>query len=85
MGETHTKVDAGRLNFLVRILTPIARVCLKRSIYIQDGIEALKLAFIAASEAELSRSKHEVNISRLSIATGIKETRSSQTLCRGSN
>ena len=56
---------------LVLILKPIVRLCLKRSLKIQDLLEAAKVAFLDLSEEEMRAQGAEVSMSRLSIMTGI--------------
>jgi hypothetical protein len=62
-------------NIITKILTtmsrPIARLCLKHAIGIQQAIEAIKKAFIDCAAESISESGHKVNVSRLSIATGL--------------
>ena len=53
------------------VLKPLARICLRHSLGIQDFIEQGKKAFIAAAEAELTAQGHKVTMRRLSTITGI--------------
>jgi len=50
---------------------PLARICLKRGIGLQEIVEQLKLALINQAVRELEQHNRAVNISRLSAATGV--------------
>lgn len=67
MQDLHKKL----LRILVLALKPVIRLCLKRSMYIQDLTEALKIAFIETAIEEIERLDQEVTISRLRVMTGI--------------
>ncbi|MCB9030263.1 MAG: hypothetical protein H6619_04365 [Deltaproteobacteria bacterium] len=56
------------LRFMMR---PIARFCLRRSLTIQDFIENGKAVFLEVAAEELERNGQKVNISRLSVSTGM--------------
>ena len=56
---------------LVLILKPVVHFCLKRSLKIQELLEAAKVAFLELSEEEMRRDGAGVSMSRLSIMTGI--------------
>ena len=53
------------------LLGPLARFCLRHSLKLQDVLELLKVALIDAAEAEMKSSGHKINVSRLSVMTGI--------------
>jgi len=53
------------------LLKPILRFCLKRGLRFQEIIEILKLALTDAAQDEINASGHTVNISRLSILSGL--------------
>lgn len=63
--------DKTRQFCLASMLTPIARFCLRYSLRIQDAQEALKIAFVDAATQELKEQGLKINVSRLSVATGI--------------
>jgi hypothetical protein len=53
------------------LLGPLARFCLRHSLKLQDIMELFKIALIDAAEAEMKSSGHKINVSRLSVMTGI--------------
>ncbi|MCB0358721.1 MAG: hypothetical protein KDD44_03770 [Bdellovibrionales bacterium] len=53
------------------ILRPIARFCLRRSLTVQDLIEAGKAAMLDAAAAEIERTGATVTISKLRVMTGL--------------
>ncbi|MCI5065331.1 DUF6502 family protein [bacterium] len=57
---------------LPALLRPIARFCIGRGIKFQDFQEAAKLAFTCEAEEALQREHESVNISRLSVVTGLQ-------------
>lgn len=59
-------------DFLRLLLRPIVRLCLKRSIRFQEFGEIARLVYVECAEQELQRDGHEVNVSRISIATGLQ-------------
>ncbi len=65
-GRRQTTLECLRL-----LLGPIARYCLRHSLKLQDILEQLKIALIDAAEAEMKQSDHKINVSRLSVMTGI--------------
>ena len=56
---------------LVLLLRPLVKFCLKRSLKIQDLLEASKVAFLKAAEAELQSEGTEVSMSRRSVMSGL--------------
>lgn len=58
-------------NCLRRLLQPLAKMCIRQSISIQELIELAKAAFIAAAADEIERNNQKVNVSRLSVMTGL--------------
>lgn len=52
-------------------LKPIARLCLRHSLHIQDVIEAAKIAFISAAQEELTRTEERASDCKISTMTGI--------------
>ena len=57
------------LDCLGLLLRPIVRFCLRRSLKIQDLLEAAKVAFVSLAEDEIADSK--ASTSKLSIMTGL--------------
>jgi hypothetical protein len=56
---------------LIRFLKPIARLCLAEGVAVQNAVEALKGAFIEVAAEKIENSGESVNVSRLSVATGM--------------
>lgn len=59
------------LRCLKTIIRPVARFCIKHSLTIKELLEAAKIAMLEIAEEELERSGEKVNVSRLSVLTGI--------------
>ena len=57
--------------FLVGMLRPLVRFCLRNHLKIQEVTEALKLVFIEEARAESERRGEKFNTSRASVSTGI--------------
>src|SRR5262245_55326608 len=72
MGETHISEASKKLAVLVPLFRPLADLCIKHSFFIQDVFEALKIAFIQAAQDELRSKSEKINVSRLSITTGLR-------------
>ncbi|MCB0352818.1 MAG: hypothetical protein KDD64_04810 [Bdellovibrionales bacterium] len=53
------------------VLRPIVRLCLRRATTIQDFVRVAKAVFLEVAEEELRLRGDKVNISRLSVLTGI--------------
>ncbi len=53
------------------LLRPVANFCLRSSLSFQDLTECAKGAFVEAAEAELRKSTGKINLSRLSVLTGL--------------
>lgn len=53
------------------VLVPVIRFCLRRSLYIQDLLEAAKVVYIEQAAIEIKNSNDTVNISRLAAMTGL--------------
>ncbi len=60
------------LGCLAHMLRPVIRFCLRRSLSIQDLIEISKIIMVQIASEELTRAGSEPNISRLSVATGLR-------------
>lgn len=56
---------------LVHLLRPLAYFCLKYSLRLQDLIDCAKLAFIQAGSDQIARMNSKINVSRLSMMTGV--------------
>ncbi len=54
-----------------RLLRPVVRFALRRSVYVQDLIDIVKGVLVEVAEEELLTSGEKTNASRLSIATGM--------------
>lgn len=52
-------------------LRPIARYCLRRSIKLQDVVEALKASLLSVAQEEMVQNEKRQTVSRLSIMTGV--------------
>lgn len=59
------------LRCLTTVLLPVARFCLRRGIKLQDFLESAKFAFMRAAQEELAKEGSELNVTRLSVMTGI--------------
>lgn len=65
--------DNSHLHECLRILLkPVVRFCLRWSIGIQDWMEASKAVFIEVAQEEMESKGAKVNVSRLSVSTGIR-------------
>ncbi len=58
-------------SLLLVMLRPVARLCLRAGFGIQDFMEAAKTAFVYAAQEQFAREGSKVNISRISVATGL--------------
>jgi len=70
MGSEFTD-RASILEALRALILPLARFCLRNSLSIQDFYTQTKLAFLQAGEEEMVRAGKKVNVSRLSVLTGM--------------
>ncbi len=68
MGDIASK---SLITVLAVLLRPIVRFCLKRAVKLQDLMAAAKLAFIEEAKADLARRGMKLNVSRVSVATGM--------------
>ena len=66
-------VDHQRLvvRCLRTMLRPVVRFCLRHSLRIQEFLETAKVAFIEVAQEDMAVEKEKVNVSRLSVMTGI--------------
>ncbi len=53
------------------MLRPVVRFCIRRTLSIQDLIESAKVVFLDVAEEELLRKREKVNVSRLSVLSGL--------------
>jgi hypothetical protein len=53
------------------ILRPVMRFCLRHSLKIQDVVDTCKSALLDVAQEEISKTKQEASVSRLSVMTGI--------------
>lgn len=60
-----------KLKLLTLLFKPLARFCIRQSIFIQDVILALRKSFVEAAEEELSLITKKINSSRISVITGV--------------
>ena len=60
------------LDVLGLILKPIVRFCLKRSVKFQEFSEIARHVFVQSAADEITSDGHEVNVSRISVATGMQ-------------
>ena len=66
-GVTWTK----QLKGVRAVLRPVIRLCLRRTTTIQDFVRVAKAVYLEVAEEELENRGDKVNISRLSVLTGI--------------
>jgi len=58
-------------NCIARMLRPIVRLCLRRSLQLNDVIDVLKEVFVGVAKEELGARGEGVSLSRLSVMTGV--------------
>lgn len=56
---------------LIQLLKPLARFCLRRGITLQTLVECLKRALVEAAAEELKLQEDSLNVSRVSVMTGV--------------
>ena len=66
------ELNKSAIRCIGRILKPVARLCLRQGISVQQVIECTKVAFVDAATETLSGSKNKPNVSRLSLLTGLR-------------
>ncbi|RIL03955.1 MAG: hypothetical protein DCC75_12725 [Proteobacteria bacterium] len=59
------------LDILRLLLIPLVRFCLRKACSAQDFMHVTKLAFIQVAEEEITRTGKKVNVSRVSVVTGL--------------
>ena len=65
-------MDASLQSCLRILLRPVARFCVKRGLTVRELLEEAKYALLEAAEDDIRRRGEKVNISRLSIVTGLQ-------------
>lgn len=60
-----------KLDVLYLVLRPLVRFCLRHSHSFQDLVNTAKRAFILLAQEEIGRASDKINVSRISILTGI--------------
>jgi hypothetical protein len=71
-------------SLLLVMLRPVARLCLRAGFGIQDFMETAKAAFVHAAQEQLAREGSKVNISRISVATGLHRRDVDRIISQGS-
>ncbi len=67
------EIQQNQLYQSIRVmLRPIVRFCLNRAMKVQDILECLKFALIDVGVEEISKFDERVNVSKLSVATGLR-------------
>lgn len=65
------------------MLRPVARLCLRAGFGIQDFMESAKAAFVQAAQEQFAREGSKINISRISVATGLHRRDVDRVLSQG--
>lgn len=60
------------VNSLQRMLLPLMRFCIRKSISIQDVVESVKVSLVEAARRELEREGAKVTVSAISLRTGLR-------------
>ncbi|RMG41817.1 MAG: hypothetical protein D6719_07755 [Candidatus Dadabacteria bacterium] len=60
-----------QLALLESLLKPVARFCLRHSQSIQDLVNTAKVVFVKVAEEEIRKTTDKVNVTRLSVMTGL--------------
>ena len=68
---------------LLVMLRPVARLCVRSGVGIQEFIEAAKVVFISVAQEQLAQGSKKANKSRISVATGIHRRDVDRLLKRG--
>lgn len=68
----HMRLEAKIVHSLLLVmLRPVARLCLRTGFGIQDFMESAKTAFVLTAQEQMLHEGSKVNISRISVATGL--------------
>lgn len=65
------QLDIARSSVLRYMLRPLVRFCLRHAKPLQEFVEVLKLVYVEIAIEELSRETRKINVSRLSVVTGV--------------
>lgn len=63
--------EQDRIRLLVKLMLPIARICIRFGLPIQSAYEALKIAFTEHAAQSLGKMDSKTTLSRISIMTGL--------------
>ncbi|MBN8548812.1 MAG: hypothetical protein J0M12_05820 [Deltaproteobacteria bacterium] len=66
-----TKTEGSQSSILEMLMRPLVRYCLRNALSFQDFINSAKLVFVSVAEEEIRKSTQKVNVSRLSVMTGL--------------
>lgn len=67
-----TNLRSALLQAIQLMLMPVVRFCIRHSVKVQEVIELLRVAFINAAADEMRAAGKSVNISRISITSGLQ-------------
>lgn len=65
------KSASSHSSIIEMLMKPIVRYCLRNAISFQDFINSAKVVFVRVAEEEIRKSTQKVNVSRLSVMTGL--------------
>lgn len=69
--EMHAEINSTLIQCLRTMLRPVVRFCLNRSLGLRELLEAAKVVFIELAVEELKGRDEKINISRISVVTGV--------------
>lgn len=64
-------IEGATIKGLKLMLRALVKFCLRHSLTLQDLVESAKVVFIETASEEIQKHGHQVNVSRLSIMTGM--------------
>ena len=70
-GLSHMEMSSTLIDCLRMVLRPLVKFCLKNAIGLQEFLESAKVVFIDVAAEDMRRREEKVNISRLSVITGV--------------
>jgi hypothetical protein len=70
-GRGSHQIDEGLFDVVMKVMTPLAQLCVAHGLRLSQMEELLKRSLIEAGKRELERADIKVNKSRLSISTGV--------------